>query len=216
METLEKLTEEEIIHRVLNGEKPLYEIIVRRFNPFLYKIGRSYNYNHEDTQDLMQDTYIDAYRNLSQFEQRADFKTWIFRIMLNNCYRKKQKSSFKNEVNTDSLTENAKPMFSNAIPDAKKDINNNELGHVIENALVALPEEYRMVFSLREMNGLNVAETAALLGISEANVKVRLNRAKAMLRKAVEQAYHPEDIFEFNLKYCNPLTEKVMKRIDEL
>jgi RNA polymerase sigma-70 factor (ECF subfamily) len=68
----------------------------------------------------MQDTYIDAYRNLSQFEQRADFKTWIFQIMLNNCYRKKQKSSFKNEVNTDSLTENAKPMFSNAIPDAKK------------------------------------------------------------------------------------------------
>ena len=216
METLEKLTEEEIIHRVLNGEKPLYEIIVRRFNPFLYKIGRSYNYNHEDTQDLMQDTYIDAYRNLSQFEQRADFKTWIFRIMLNNCYRKKQKSSFKNEVNTDSLTENAKPMFSNVLPDAHKDINNNELGHVIENDLTTLPEEYRMVFSLREMNGMNVAETAALLGISEANVKVRLNRAKAMLRKAVEQNYHPEDIFEFNLKYCNPLTEKVMKRIDEL
>jgi RNA polymerase sigma-70 factor (ECF subfamily) len=72
--------------------------------------------------------------------------------MLNNCYRKKQKSSFKNEVNTDSLTENAKPMFSNVLPDAHKDINNNELGHVIENDLTTLPEEYRMVFSLREMN----------------------------------------------------------------
>src|SRR5690348_5991449 len=64
----EKLTESEIINRIATGEKSLYELIVRRYNPHLYKVGRSYNYNHEDTQDLMQDTFIDAYRNLQQFE----------------------------------------------------------------------------------------------------------------------------------------------------
>ena len=64
MISFEKFTEREIITRILNGEKALYEIIVRRFNPYLYKIGRSYNFNQEDTQDLMQETFIDAYKNL--------------------------------------------------------------------------------------------------------------------------------------------------------
>ena len=91
MDVFEKFTEAEIIRRILDGEKAMYEIIVRRFNPYLYKIGRSYNYNHEDTQDLMQDTFVDAYKNLLQFEGRSNFKTWIIRIMMNNCYRKGKK-----------------------------------------------------------------------------------------------------------------------------
>lgn len=216
MNQFEKLTEAEIIERILKGEKPLYEIIVRRFNPYLYKIGRSYNYNHEDTQDLMQDTYVDAFRNLSQFEQRANFKTWLIRIMLNNCYRKKEKFSFKNEYVQAEINENVNPMFSNSNNDVNKHIYNRELGHIIEESLNKIPEDYRLVFSLREMTGLNVVETASLLEISEANVKVRLNRAKSMLRTEIEKSYSVDEIFEFNLIYCHALTEKVMKRINEL
>ena len=74
MAQFEKFSEEEIIGRIIDGEKGLYEIMVRRFNPYLYKIGRSYNYNHEDTQDLMQETFIDAYKNLLQFEGRSGLK----------------------------------------------------------------------------------------------------------------------------------------------
>ena len=177
MVSFEKFTETEIIGRIIRGEKSLYELIVRRFNPYLYKIGRSYNYNHEDTQDLMQDTFIDAYKNLNQFEGRASFKTWIIRIMMNNCYRKKRKSSFKNEIIQD-MNDNSKPMFISGNNDTEKTIQNRELGHIIEKALVNIPFDYRMVFSLREINGLNVSDTADLLEISESNVKVRLNRAK--------------------------------------
>lgn len=216
MNQFEKLTETEIIKRILKGEKPLYEIIVRRFNSYLYKIGRSYNYNHEDTQDLMQDTYVDAFRSLSQFEQRANFKTWLIRIMLNNCYRKKEKFSFKNEFAQAEINENVNPMFSKSNYDINKHIHNRELGHIIEESLNKIPEDYRLVFSLREMTGLNVAETANLLEISEANVKVRLNRAKSMLRTEITKSYSADEIFEFNLIYCNALTEKVMKRINEL
>ncbi|MBS1588960.1 MAG: sigma-70 family RNA polymerase sigma factor [Bacteroidetes bacterium] len=216
MKQFEKLTEAEIISRILQGEKPLYEIIVRRFNPYLYKIGRSYNYNHEDTQDLMQDTYIDAFKSLAQFEQRSNFKTWLIRIMLNNCYRKKQKFSFANEKSNDIVNENATPMFTQTHNDTHKMVHSRELGHVIESSLIELPEDYRLVFSLREINGLSVSETASLLDISEANVKVRLNRAKSMLRKEIEKSYSPDEIFEFNLSYCNPFTEKLMKKINEL
>lgn len=211
----EKLTETEIIGRIAAGEKSLYEIIVRRYNPHLYKVGRSYNYNHEDTQDLMQDTFIDAYRNLQQFEGRADFKTWIMRIMLNNCYRKREKLSFKNEISTE-VNDQSTPLFAHRDNDTDKIIQNRELGLIIEDALSRIPFDYRMVFALREINGMNVAETASLLNITEANVKVRLNRSKAMLRDHIEQSYSSRELYEFNLIYCDAMVENVMKRIYEI
>lgn len=212
----EQLTEIEIINRVLEGEKPLFELILRRFNPYLYKIGRSYDYNHEDTQDLMQETYIDAFRSLSKFKQNASFKTWLTRIMLNNCYRKKQKFSYANEFARDTINENANPMFSNSDKDINQEIHSKELGSIIEKALLNIPEDYRLVFTLREMNGFNVAETAELLDISESNVKVRLNRAKAMLQNEISKSYVAEELYDFHLRYCNPFTERVMKIIDKL
>lgn len=215
MVSYEKFTEAEILSRIINGEKELYEIIVRRFNPALYKVGRSYNYNHEDTEDLMQETFIDAYKNLKQFEGRSAFKTWLIRIMMNNCYRKKQKLSYKNEITKD-LNDNSTPMFSNSKNGADKIYQNRELGSIIENALFKIPLDYRMVFSLREINGLNVAETANLLSISENNVKVRLNRSKTMLRKEIEQTYTATELFEFNLIYCDAIVKNVMEAINKL
>ncbi|MEO7175045.1 MAG: sigma-70 family RNA polymerase sigma factor [Saprospiraceae bacterium] len=215
LEKTGRLSESEIIRRILDGEKAIYEIIVRRFNPFLYKIGRSYNYNHEDTQDIMQETFIDAYKNLRQFEGRSDFKTWIIRIMMNNCFRKRQKASFKNEMAKD-INDNAMPMFSNGNSDSHKIIQNKELGYIIEHNLGKIDHDYRMVFSLREINGLSVAETAKLMDITEANVKVRLNRAKKMLRTEIEKTYSANELFEFNLIYCDAIVENVMKRINDI
>ncbi len=206
----------EIINKIVHGETGLFEILIRRYNSFLYKTGRAYNYHHEDVQDLMQDTFIDAYMNLSKFENRSSFKTWIIKIMLNNCYKKRQKFSFKNEITTE-INDKSKPMFSSQPQsDTNKVVLNRELGMVIEEALQKVPDDYRLVFSMREMNGLNVKETAEALNISEANVKVRLNRAKAMLRKEVEKAYHAEDIFEFNLVYCDAMVSRVMNKIKSL
>lgn len=210
----EQYTDLEIIQKILAGEVALYEILIRRNNPFLYKTGRTYNYNHEDTQDLMQDTFIDAYNNLSKFENRSSFRTWIIRIMLNNCYKKQQKFSFKNEI-AKEINEKSIPMFSSdQHTDANKIIVNRELNTVIENALTQIPLEYRMVFSLREITGLSVSETAQALNISDINVKVRLNRAKTMLRNEIEKSYSANDIFEFNLIYCDAMVNRVMSRIN--
>ena len=202
-----------VIQKILNGEFELFELLIRRYNSFLYKTGRSYNYNHQDTQDLMQDTYIDAYASLKKFENRSSFKTWLIKIMLHNCFRKQQKFSFKNEVSNEIIDKSI-PMFQQQQnTDTSKTVINRELNTVIENALQQVPLDYRLVFSLREMNGLNVIETAAALNISETNVKVRLNRAKTMLRKEIEKTYTATDIFEFNLVYCNAITNSVMDKI---
>lgn len=116
----------------------------------------------------------------------------------------------------EDLNDQSKPMFSSTGNHTDKVIQNRELGTIIEKALSSIPEEYRMVFSLREINGMNVADTAELLEISEANVKVRLNRAKTMLRAEIEKAYSAEELFEFNLVYCDAMVNRVMNKINDL
>lgn len=216
MKDVIQYTDTEVIDRVLKGETALFELLIRRNNAFLYKAGRSYNYNHQDTQDLMQETFIDAYTNLAKFQQRSSFKTWIIKIMLNNCFKKRQKFSFKNEFSNE-ICDKSIPMFSSQQNnDTNKTVLNRELNFIVEDALKQLSEEYRLVFSLREINQLSVKEVAEVLAISESNVKVRLNRAKAMLRKEIEMAYLPEDIFEFNLIYCDSMVNGVMDKIKTL
>lgn len=135
--------------------------------------------------------------------------------MLNNCYRKQQKFSYKKEKPV-AIHDNDEPAFANQkYSDTNRTIVNKELSSVIENALQQLPLQYRLVFSLREINGLNVLETADVLNISASNVKVRLNRAKAMLKKEIERSYSSEDIFEFNLVYCDAIVHAVMNKLKE-
>ena len=216
MNAIDQYTDIEVIGKILRGESSLFEILIRRNNSYLYKIGRSYDFNHEDTQDLMQDTLIDAYMNLPKFENRSAFKTWVIKIMLNNCYKKRKKFSFTNEIASE-IKEKSTPMFANQNSnDTAHTVLNRELNVVIEDALKQIPENYRLVFSLREMNGLSVKETAEVLDISEENVKVRHSRAKAMLRKEIEKSYRPEDIFEFNLIYCDVIVNRVMNNIKNL
>lgn len=212
----DQYTDIEIIHRILDGEFALFEILIRRNNSFLYKTGRSYNYNHENTQDLMQETFIDAYTHLKKFENRSSFKTWLIKIMLNNCFQKQKKFSYRNEASKE-FNDKSIPMFSTQRHmDTHETVINRELSFVIENALQKIPQDYRLVFALREMNGLSVAETAEALHISDANVKVRLNRSKTMLRREIEKSYTSEEIFEFNLVYCDVITNRVMDIIKNM
>jgi len=214
----EQYPDTEIIQKIVRGEIALFEMLIRRYNPFLYKTGRSYGYNHQDAQDLMQETYINVYLNLAKFENRSSFKTWITKIMVNHCFQKRQKFSYKNEMPSEEvLHEKSTPMYTeNNHTDTEKITVNRELSHVLESALQQIPLEYRMVFSMREMNGFNVAETADALSITESNVKVRLNRAKAMLRNEVEKTYSAADLYEFNLIYCDALVKNVMEHIRAL
>ncbi|MEO5649157.1 MAG: sigma-70 family RNA polymerase sigma factor [Ginsengibacter sp.] len=212
--SLQEYSDIEIIHKILQaGQQELYEELIRRYNSLLYKIGRTYNYNHQDTEDLMQETNVSAYFNLAKFENRSSYKTWLTRIMLNHCYQKKRKFSFKNEIAVEVYEINhSNPMFQYEANNEKY-VMNKELKYVIENALQQIPHNYRMVFTLRELNGFSVSETAAALDILENNVKVRLNRAKSMLRTHIEKMYSPEDIYEFNLVYCDSMVKNVMAKI---
>src|SRR5690349_23686499 len=100
-----QLSDEEIIDRVLSGEKSLYEVLIRRYNPYLYRTGMSYGFYHEDVEDLMQETFINAYRSLSKFQNRSSFKTWLIKIMLHECYHKAQKQKSSREITFETFVD---------------------------------------------------------------------------------------------------------------
>ena len=210
MKTQAQYSDEELIQKILHQETALFELIIRRNNQALYRIGKMYHFSHEDTQDLMQETYINAYTHLSQFQNRSSLKTWLSKIMMHECYRKSQKWAFKN---IESLEKNPSLLTKISSVETSHKVMNTELNSVIEKSLLLIPEDYRMVFLLREINGLSVLETSEILNITESNVKTRLSRAKSFLRKEIEKTYNKEEIFEFNLIYCDAMVESVMRKI---
>ncbi|MEO7316180.1 MAG: sigma-70 family RNA polymerase sigma factor [Ginsengibacter sp.] len=208
----EPLSDIDILEMVLTGQIQLYELIVKRYNAYLYKIGKTYGFCHQDVQDIMQETYVNAYRSLSKFKKEATFKTWITRIMLNNCYHKQQKIKIKKEVSTESMELLNKVPLTRETMSQSKTVN-KELGEILEKAILDLPEKYKIVFTLRELNSLSILETSSALGISSGNVKIRLSRAKNLLRNEIEKMYSTQEIFELNLIYCNEIVENVMTAI---
>lgn len=206
-----------VIEKIVGGNLALFEILIRRYNAVLYKIARSYGFNHQDAEDLMQDTHVAAYRALKNFEGRASYKTWVSKIMVNKCLYKLKYGYFKNETPSDQINEpNQQPMFmKSSEQQTEQTIVNRELAMIIEKSLQTIPAIYRTVFVLREVEGFSVAETAELLEITNVNVKVRLNRAKSLLQKQVEQFYTNAEIYPFNLVYCDTVVRRVFDRLND-
>jgi len=212
-ELLIKSSDEEIIRKILGGEMALFEILIRRFNSILYKIARSYDYDHEEAKDLLQETHIAAYQNLKKFEFRSSYKTWIAKIMVNKCLYKLSYGSGKYEVSNSIVGENLQPMYTSKKQSTEAVVLNKELSHILEKSLEKIPVIYRTVFILREVEGLSVLETAEMLNLTAVNVKVRLNRAKNLLQKELEQYYSKAQLYDFNLIYCDGVVKNVIETI---
>ena len=209
----EGLPDNEIVGRVLQGQKELYAVIVRRYNQRLYKVGMAILNNDAEVEDVMQVTYINTYENLSKFAFKSTFATWITRILINECLSRLKKSG-KSIVLNVPATENElyyQRMKETLTPAAE--LVNSELKMILTDAIQQLPEIYRVVFIMREIENMNVAETKQCLDISEASVKVRLNRAKAMLKNALSAFYKKEDILHFHLSRCDRMAETVLMHI---
>ncbi|GEP95524.1 sigma-70 family RNA polymerase sigma factor [Chitinophaga cymbidii] len=200
-----QLSDEELILRILTGEKRLFEQLIRKYNQRLYRIGMSILESEPEVEDAMQTTYINAYEHLSGFEGRSSFGTWLTRIMLNQCYGQKRKAAYR-------LSHHVQLANSADMNTPANEIVNKELGRVLEHAITRLPEKYRLVFVLRELEELSVREAAGVLGINETNIKVRLNRAKIMLRQNLGE-YMKDQVYGFHLSKCDVIVSKVMRHL---
>lgn len=207
------MNDHEIITRLLAGEKDLYALIIRKYNQRLYRVAMSIINDETEAEDIMQTAYIKAYENLEKFEFRAVFSTWLTRILINESLlrlKKRKRSVIINEdvLNNELYQQNT---MDEQTPDKK--LFNSELKTVLEEAIRNLPEKYRTVFILREIENLNVAETQECLDLSESNVKVRLNRARTLLRDSLSNYYKKEELFNFHLTRCNRMVDSVMKQL---
>jgi len=217
MDNIQANSDNTVIEKILDGDTSTFEILIRRYNQALYRIARGYGFNHQDAEDLMQDTHISAYTALSNFEGRSSYKTWICRIMANKCIYKSKYGYSKNEFPSDQVYQSYnQPMQLKNENQTEQVFLNRELANVLEASLQNIPAIYRSVFVLREVEGLSVAETADILSITSINVKVRLNRAKSLLQKQIEQFYSGNEIYSFNLIYCDAMVSRVYERINSL
>lgn len=204
----------EIIARILQGQKDLYATIVRRYNQRLYRIGMSIINDDGEVEDIMQVAYIKAYENLEKFEGRSGFSTWLTRILINESLLRLKKRKNSIHLNDDTMNNEIYQYHNIDTPTPVSTTLNSELKSILEKSIRQLPEKYRTVFVMREIINMNIAETKECLDISEVNVKVRLNRAKALLRSSLNKYYKPEDILHFHLTRCDRIVEWVMNSIE--
>lgn len=211
-----ELSDEELVLRVRAGEPALYELLMRRHNQRLYRAIRAVLRDDREVEDVMQQAYLNAFLHLDQFKGTARFSTWLTRIAVNQAIRRGRTEIRRHEVITPS--DSGDRLIDRAPApglDPEHTMYGQELKDVIEGLLESLPEPYRLVFVLREVEGLSTADAAECLGINEDTVKTRLHRAKGLLRTQLDQRLGPatSSVYAFHLSRCDRVVAGVMARL---
>jgi RNA polymerase sigma-70 factor (ECF subfamily) len=202
------LSDTEIVRRVRAGETALFEILMRRHNQRIYRVARAVVKDESEVEDVMQQAYINAFTHLQQFEDRAQFSTWLTRITLNEAFgrRKKMRNDNREEI---------MDTYPSPVADPERQAYAQELHQVLEDAVDALPDTYRTVFMLRDIEGLSTSETGDGLGLGEEAVKTRLHRARAMVRRSVTARIGATtaEAFQFHAIRCDRVVAAVLVRV---
>jgi RNA polymerase sigma-70 factor, ECF subfamily len=216
------LTDAEIVRRVRAGDRALFEILMRRHNQRLYRVARAVVKDEDEIEDVMQQAYVNAFTHLHQFEERAQFSTWLTRITLNEAFGRRRtlrRAESLTGVPPDLAEDSGEFMDTvrSPQPDPERQAYAQELHRVLEEAVEALPESYRTVFMLRDIEGLSTMETGEGLGLGEEAVKTRLHRARAMIRRAVTSRLGEvtAGAFQFHAPRCDRVVAAVLARIAE-
>lgn len=209
------LTDAEVVRRVLAGETALFEVLVRRHDGRLYRAIRAVLRNESDTEDAMQGAWLQAYLHLGALTGAAQFTTWLLRIGTNEALGRLRRHARLAPVADPPDEETTMDEHAR---DPEEQAAAHETVRLLERAVDELPPIYRPVFVLRDVEQLSTAETAEALGLGEEAVKVRLHRARAMLRRALsaEVGRAAPEAFQFLAPRCNRMAEWVMAEVARL
>jgi RNA polymerase sigma-70 factor, ECF subfamily len=212
----EEWSDEQIVARVLAGDTALYELLMRRHNQRLYRVARAILRDDAEAEDVMQDAYVRAYQNLGTFEGRAKFSTWLTRIAVHEALARCQKRSrFQSLDDSNSQYGDVMNAVTSSDRSPEQKSYDQELSGVLEKAVLSLPDDYRMVFVLRDVEGMSTEETAQSLNLTQENVKVRLHRAHAKLRKELFVAVGATaaHCFQFHAVRCDRVVRGVFNTL---
>jgi RNA polymerase sigma-70 factor (ECF subfamily) len=210
----ESWTDEEVVDRVLAGETALYEIIMRRYNQRLYRVARAIVRDDAEAEDIMQDAYVRAYQHLNQFSRLSPFSTWLTRIAVHESLARVRRRSRLDQL--DLIEDGGSPVnVVESSLDPEQSTSTAELGHLLEDAVLSLPEQFRSVLILRDLEELSTAETAEALELTEQNVKVRLHRARALVRAwfFARVGAKAKEAFPFMGDRCDRVVDSVFRAL---
>jgi RNA polymerase sigma-70 factor (ECF subfamily) len=212
------ISDDDLVARVRTGETGLYEMLVRRYNQRLFRVIRSVVINESEAEDVLQEAWVRAFEHLDKFEGRASFSTWVTRIAFHEALaRTRHSRRWRPLENTQGeiMAEAEHRQTTSETPEVQA--MRGQLGHMLQTAVDTLPEAYRSVFMLREVEQLSTSETAECLELSEEAVKTRLHRARALLRRELENRLGGAiaDAYAFLGTRCDRVVARVLERIGQ-
>ncbi len=191
------MDEARLVERARQGDFQAFEQLVNRTEGRIYSLLLRMTGNPEDARELMQETYLSAYRNLKSFQGNAAFSTWLYRIATNHALmrlRKKQPDTVSwDELPMPTHEEIRRKGVSDWALDPKEALLRQEVRQLLVRAIQELPPIYRAVVVLRDVEGLSTADTAKILGTTEGAVKTRLHRARIHLREKLSPYFSEEE-----------------------
>jgi len=208
-------TDEEVVDRVCAGDTALYEIIMRRYNQRLYRVARAIVRDDGEAEDVMQSAYSHAYEHLGQFEGRAPFAAWLTRIAVNEALFRLRKRGRLDQLEDSEAGYGPGANMVETSPDPEQITTRAELRQLLEEAILELPEQYRAVLMLRDVEELSTAETADALSLTEENVKVRLHRGHGMVRAwlLARVGSNAKEAFPFMGARCDRVVQNVLAQL---
>ena len=178
----------DLIQAINSGQTEKFHDLVKRYEQKLYNFSLRMCRNPSDAEDMIQDTFLNVFKYLKNFRYETKFKNWLYKVAASTCIKKRRKSKFApdKELSLDEFLPNDEAEKPDTVPEwamlPLDKLLNDELSGVINKTILALPKKYRVVIILRDIEGFSTAETAQILNLSPANVKVRLHRARLYLR----------------------------------
>lgn len=182
-----------LVHACKRGDAVAFEQLVRRYDRRLLSIAQPITHNREDAQDAVQEAFLKAFRKLTQFQENSQFSTWLIRITVNESLMKlrKQRSTREVSIDEDSQSDGAMGPFELAdwAPSPEELYREAELRDILRNTLQELQPGLRVVFVLRDIEGLSTEEAAEVLELTPVAVKARLWRARLQLRERLSKYF---------------------------
>jgi RNA polymerase sigma-70 factor (ECF subfamily) len=204
------LCDEDALARARNGDGASYELLMRRYNQRVYRAVRAILRDESDIEDVMQETYLAAFRHLDGFAGRARFSSWLVRIAVNRALDRRRRAA--RSLSLDPLREDSAPAEASLARDPEQELGARELVGLLEAAIETLPENFRAAYVLRELEGMDLADAARCLGVEAATVKTRVHRARRLLREALGREIEPiaAEIFRFGGERCDRVVAAVL------
>jgi RNA polymerase sigma-70 factor (ECF subfamily) len=216
---LAALPEADLVALARQGRREAFRVLIQRGNQRLFRIARSVMRDDAEAEDVLQEAYTRAFAAFEGFRGEAGVMTWLTRIVLNEAHGRLRRR--RPTVDIDTLADTAEVIRFPGGPepsDPERDAARAEARRLLERAVDALPEPFRVVFILREIEECSIEETAAALGIRPETVKTRLHRARRQLRDELDAALSSAvtGAFPFLGRRCERITERTLARLEAL